>query len=177
MPMSLQGPVVIIAEEVDPILVQALESTGAAPVVETRWIDAADVVAATEPAGIVVPQVAGAVPPAAIDRLADVLAEFQVYTPLLAVPSDDIADIMPEALPLSADASCDGIAARLAAAQAAQATQAVWQRERERMQNRLDAQRDAIGRWQRATPADPAHPYLKQKRVAAHGLRHGIPRQ
>jgi GGDEF domain-containing protein len=117
MPMSLQGPVVIIAEDVDPILVQALESTGAAPVVETRWADAADVVAATEPAGIVVPQAPAAVPPAAIDRLADVLAEFQVYTPLLAVPADDLADIMPEALPLSADASCDGIAARLAAAQ------------------------------------------------------------
>lgn len=48
---------------------------------------------------------------------------------------------------------------------------AAAQRERERMQNRLEAQRDARGRWQRAAAADPAHAYLQQKRVAAHGLR------
>ena len=45
------------------------------------------------------------------------------------------------------------------------------QRERERRQHRLEAQRDARERWQRAMPADPAHPYLQRKRVAVHGLR------
>ncbi len=50
------------------------------------------------------------------------------------------------------------------------------QRECERMQNRLHAQRDAIERWQRATPADPAHPYLQRKRVGVHGLRQSGPR-
>lgn len=66
---------------------------------------------------------------------------------------------------------CAGIDPATRARLAEDVRKAEAQRERERMQNRLDAQRDARSRWQRAAAADPAHAYLQQKRVAAHGLR------
>lgn len=41
----------------------------------------------------------------------------------------------------------------------------------ERAKRQADARQLAVGRWQRASSADPAHPYLAAKGIAAHGLR------
>lgn len=41
----------------------------------------------------------------------------------------------------------------------------------ERAKRQAAARQLAVGRWQRASSADPAHPYLAAKGTAAHGLR------
>lgn len=41
----------------------------------------------------------------------------------------------------------------------------------ERANRQAAARKLAVGRWQRASSADPAHPYLAAKSIAAHGLR------
>lgn len=45
------------------------------------------------------------------------------------------------------------------------------QRERERMKNRLDAQRVAREQWARAEPAKASHRYLVRKKIKAYGIR------
>ena len=52
--MSLQGPIVVIAEKPAGGLVQALTAAGAFPVVEARWVEAAKGLASLKPAGVVV---------------------------------------------------------------------------------------------------------------------------
>ncbi|NVO13795.1 MAG: GGDEF domain-containing protein [Rhodoplanes sp.] len=115
--MSLQGPIVVIAEDIDPVLVHALESAGANPVIDAVWSKAAGVVSRTEPAGIVMPQAGDTVSTKTFEKLAHTIAAFTVFTPVLAAPLDGLRDAMPNVLPIAADASCERIVARLASAQ------------------------------------------------------------
>ncbi|RAI44291.1 GGDEF domain-containing protein [Rhodoplanes roseus] len=115
--MSLQGPIVVIAEDVDPILAHALESAGAGPVVDTPWSKAAAVVTRTEPVGIVMPQAGDVVPAKTFEKIAQAIAAFPVFTPVLAAPLDGLREHLPDVLPIAADASCERLVARLASAQ------------------------------------------------------------
>ncbi|EJW11673.1 hypothetical protein A33M_2870 [Rhodovulum sp. PH10] len=115
--MSLQGPVVVVAEEVDPILVHALERAGGAPVIDTAWARAANAVAEAAPAGIVVPQAADMPDTSLLDAVAAAVAGFPVWTPVLAAPVEGFRARLPDALPIAADAACERIVARLASAQ------------------------------------------------------------
>src|SRR3712207_4102634 len=57
--MSLQGPVIVVAEEPVPELVEALGSAGVSPVVETRWRGAAMAIAQVRPAAIILADAGG----------------------------------------------------------------------------------------------------------------------
>ncbi|MBK5961151.1 hypothetical protein CCR97_23520 [Rhodoplanes elegans] len=115
--MSLQGPVIVIAEDADPVLVHALESAGAAPVIAVPWTKAATAIAKQAPAGLVMPQAADAPTAKVLDKIRQALAEQAVFTPVLAAPVDGLRDHLRDALPIAADAACDRIVARLGSAQ------------------------------------------------------------
>ncbi|MEZ5787815.1 MAG: GGDEF domain-containing protein [Xanthobacteraceae bacterium] len=114
--MSLQGPIVVIAGEVDGVLLQALESAGASPVLGTGWDKAAKLVARVVPSAIVVSRAAQPTDLRMLEKVAEVIAGFPLYTPVLACADLDVLGNMPGVLPMAADAPCERIVARLASA-------------------------------------------------------------
>ncbi|MGB7260120.1 MAG: GGDEF domain-containing protein [Pseudolabrys sp.] len=52
--MSLQGPMIVVAETPAPDVVQALSTAGAFPIVETNWADAPTAFVAVKPAAVVI---------------------------------------------------------------------------------------------------------------------------
>jgi len=112
--MSLQGPIVVIAEHKDPDLVAALATAGAFPIVEACWRDAANAIARIEPAGVV-----GSAPdnPRQAEALYAAIAAGDLYLPLLAFAQDGMPPAIADALPIAHDASHERIIIRLASAQ------------------------------------------------------------
>lgn len=110
--MSLQGPVIVVAEEPVPELVEALASTGVSPVVETRWRGAAMAIAQVRPAAIILADAGGG------PGLAASLArprEGEPFFPVIARLPED-CDAVPGTLPIDGDAPFSRLQARLAAA-------------------------------------------------------------
>jgi GGDEF domain-containing protein len=114
--MSLQGPIVVIAGEVDAVLLRALESAGASPVVGAVWDKAAKVVARLAPSAIVVTQAARPDDRRMFEKVAQAIAGFPLYTPVLACTESGTLDAIPGALPMAADATYERIVARLGSA-------------------------------------------------------------
>lgn len=114
--MSLQGPLVVVAENAPASLVAALGAGGAFPVIWTRADQIADAIAAARPSAILLadPEAAGD------ERVALLLTETitgsMPIVPVIASASADQDIPYHEALPLPADASADLIAARIASA-------------------------------------------------------------
>ena len=52
--MSLQGPLIVVAEQPAAELVQALSAAGAFPIVESKWADAPAAFVTVKPAAIVI---------------------------------------------------------------------------------------------------------------------------
>jgi hypothetical protein len=52
--MSLQGPVIVVAENPATDLVEALSAAGAFPVVEARWADALTAFVALKPISVII---------------------------------------------------------------------------------------------------------------------------
>ncbi len=52
--MSLQGPLIVVAERPAPDLVQALSLAGAFPIIETNWADAPTAFISVKPAAIII---------------------------------------------------------------------------------------------------------------------------
>lgn len=114
--MALQGPVVVVAGEVDPLLLRALESAGAAPVLGAPWAKAPAVVARVVPSAIVIAQAGRAGDQRMLDKIAKTIGEFPLYTPALACGGIEGFDALPGALPIAAESSFDRIVARLGSA-------------------------------------------------------------
>jgi GGDEF domain-containing protein len=114
--MSLQGPIVVIANEVDGVLSRALEAAGASPVLGAPWAKAPGVVERLAPSAIVVAQSAHPADQRMIEKTAQAIESFPLYTPVLACVAIGALEAMPGALPIAADASCERIVARLGSA-------------------------------------------------------------
>jgi len=101
--MSLQGPIIVVAETPAAELVDALSAAGAFPIVEARWTEAPTAFAAIKPAAVILAE-AG---PAASDSSVRMLA-LQVATangpivPTLACVHGDQDAAIPVALPVDA---------------------------------------------------------------------------
>ena len=113
--MSLQGPIVVIADKKDAELVAALGADGAFPIVEAPWRDGADAIARIEPAAVVTTE-----PERPSEHVAAVRAAIaKAGTPYLPVVSR-VADLacpsLPEALPIAGRAPAGRITMRLASA-------------------------------------------------------------
>src|SRR5918998_1316273 len=110
--MSLQGPVIVVAEEPVPELVEALGSAGVSPVVETRWRGAAMAIAQVRPAAIILADAGGD------PGLAASLArprDGEPFLPVIARVPDD-GDAVPGTLPIGGDAPFSRLQGRLAGA-------------------------------------------------------------
>jgi GGDEF domain-containing protein len=114
--MSLQGPIVVIAEQPDGGLVQALTAAGAFPVVEARWAEAAKGLAALKPAAVVLTGEAVA-DPTLVQAVDHQLAAAEPFIPVLARIRGDAEPALPNALAVPSDAPVEHLVARLAFAQ------------------------------------------------------------
>jgi len=114
-PMSLQGPIVVVAEQKDAELVAGLAAEGAFPVVEAHWCDAADAIARIEPSAVVVAGPAKSPADATALRAAIAVAG-AAYLPVIARVTDAALAALAGALPIAANASPARIAVRLASA-------------------------------------------------------------
>lgn len=110
--MSLQGPVIVVAEEPVPEFVAALAATGLFPVVETRWRGAAMAIAQVRPAALILADAAG--DPALAASLTRA-REGEPFLPVIAWLADG-GEVLPGTLPFAVDAPFSRLQARLSAA-------------------------------------------------------------
>lgn len=114
--MSLQGPIIVITGEADGALPRALESAGASPVLGSGWEKAANLLSRVTPSAIVVSQAAPLPDEAMLQEIASIVADYPLYTPLLACLEMGFLGRVPSALPLAPDATYQRIVIRLASA-------------------------------------------------------------
>jgi hypothetical protein len=112
--MSLQGPLLVVADAPALELVQALSAGGAFPIVESNWADSPTAFASVKPAAVIV--AAPDAPPS--DSAARMLC-LQIATatgplvPVIGVTEAGREPALPIALPADGTAPCDRLVARL----------------------------------------------------------------
>src|SRR5262245_18720224 len=98
--MSLQGPIVVVAESPAVVLVQAFTAAGAFPVVEARWSEAAEAIASIKPSAVVLAE-PDAPDLAIAQTLQQQIAASEAYVPIIARTRDDGSVAMAGALPIA----------------------------------------------------------------------------
>ena len=113
--MSLQGPIVVVAEKPAAGLAQAFSNAGAFPIVEACWADAPAAIRSIKPAAVVLahPDPADA---RAVEALTREIAAAVPLLPVVARVRDDADPAIPGALPISAEAPIERLIARLSSA-------------------------------------------------------------
>ena len=115
--MSLQGPIIVVAEQPAADLVAGLSAAGAFPIVETNWNDAPTAFVSVKPAAVVIAE-PGAPPSEASARMLclQIATAKDAIVPTLAFAhrGDDVA--LPVALPADPDLPLSHAVARLQAA-------------------------------------------------------------
>jgi hypothetical protein len=115
--MSLQGPIIVVAERPATDLVEALSAAGAFPVVETTWADAPTAFVAVKPAGVVIAE-AGAPESESSARMLclQIATASGPIVPVIARVDGRHEAAIPIALPTDAAQPVERLIARLAAA-------------------------------------------------------------
>ena len=113
--MSLQGPLIVVAEKPASGLVSALGTAGAFPIVETRWADAPSALASIKPAAVILAE-ADSANPKALVALAQQIGRAEPFIPILARVRDDALPVLADALPVAADAPVERLITQLASA-------------------------------------------------------------
>lgn len=112
--MSLQGPMVVVADSPAPDLVEALGAAGAFPVVESRWADAPSNFISVQPSAIVLAEPGPASDPKAAQTLGlQIQTRNGPYIPLIGRARSDTGMAIPGGLPIEADDSATRLVARL----------------------------------------------------------------
>ncbi len=115
-PMSLQGPIVVVGDQLYPELVAALGEAGAFPVVETPWGNASVAIAQIEPAAVVLNEPNGH-PKSEMLALARAIEDANgPHMPVIARIKPGEAPTVATALPIAMDAPVSRIVARLVSA-------------------------------------------------------------
>jgi GGDEF domain-containing protein len=113
--MSLQGPMVVVAESPVIDIVDALRNAGAFPVVEATWADAAAAVTSIKPEALVLAD--RCIEPKFAHALAEQIETADgPFIPIIARTREDAAPALPDALPVAYNASGDRIVRRINAA-------------------------------------------------------------
>ena len=115
--MSLQGPIIVVAETPASDLVDALGAAGAFPIVETKWADAPTAFVAVKPAAIVIAEPGP--PPSETNARMLCLQIATAAGPIVPVIARTYADhdaAVPIALPADASLPVDRLIARLSSA-------------------------------------------------------------
>ncbi len=113
--MSLQGPIVVVADSPSASLVQALADAGAFPVVEAVWSEACEALSSIKPGAVVLAE-ADEPDPSLARALEEKIAESESYVPVVARIRDGAICAIADALPVSETAPAGQIVARLNAA-------------------------------------------------------------
>ena len=115
--MSLQGPIVVVAEKPSAGLVEALSAAGAFPIVETTWADAPTAFVAVKPAAVVIAE-SGEPPSEASARMLclQIATVNGPLVPVIALVEREQEAAIPVALPADASLSMERLIARLRAA-------------------------------------------------------------
>jgi hypothetical protein len=149
--MSLQGPLLIVAEKPAGGLVQAFTDAGAFPVVEARWAEARAAAAEIKPSAVVLCE-PDTTHRAAAAALARQIVAAQPFVPMIVRLREDEASGLPHALPIAEDAPVDQLIARVAAGLRLRALHAtVLGRARA-----LKAERNIVAELPKADPLDDA---------------------
>ena len=113
--MSLQGPILIVANKPLSGLAQAFTDAGAFPVIEASWAGAPTAAAEVKPSAIVLsePDVADR---AAATALARHVAAAVPFIPMVTRVREDVAAALPDALALASDAPAEQVVARISSA-------------------------------------------------------------
>src|SRR5215470_17132722 len=151
--MSLQGPVVIVADQSASDLVSAVAAAGAFPVVEATATEASSAIKKIEPAAIVLADAAPTPPRKITDALHKVgLKSHGLYLPILARTPPGAEPAVAGALPIAVDAPVSRIVARLACALRVRTLDAAGRRRAEA----LLAQGDEVPELADSDPLDDA---------------------
>jgi GGDEF domain-containing protein len=112
--MSLQGPMVVVADNPAPDLVEALGAAGAFPVVESRWTDAPSTFISVQPAAVVLADPGPASDPKAAETLGlQIKTRSGPFIPLIGRTRSDLSMAIAGCLPIDAEASATRLVARL----------------------------------------------------------------
>lgn len=114
--MSLQGPLVIVAEAPPGELAGTMSTAGAFPIVDATPANAAEAIAAAKPGAILLADAAACGDANLAEWLSQNITPLAPIVPVLACVSEDHDIAYREALPVNADEKSEFIAARLSAA-------------------------------------------------------------
>jgi hypothetical protein len=115
--MSLQAPTVVVADQRNDVLATALRAHDGAPLVECTWQQAADCIGKSWPSAVIFDDPVTEPRAAFVDAIAQALKlRPEPYLPVLSRVAPGFAPVTPNAIPVSAGANADRIAARLASA-------------------------------------------------------------
>src|SRR5262245_12490266 len=114
--MSLQGPIVVVADSAVPGVLDALNAAGAFPIVEARRREIAAAIVSVQPAALILADPMPEWDRHLAERLDRVLAAETLCMPVIACVAEDIDPPIANALPVAAGAPPDVLAARLRAA-------------------------------------------------------------
>ncbi len=117
--MPLQGPLAVIADQPARDVVEALRATGAYPIVEARWANAAAALQARPPQAIILADgCTDHARAAVLEKALDIQAEQEagLFTPVIARSRDDVTPRFADALAIAAKAPADRLVGRLTAA-------------------------------------------------------------
>jgi GGDEF domain-containing protein len=110
--MSLQGPMVVVADCSAVDIVDALRAAGAFPVVEASWADAAGAVASIHPEALVLAD-RWSEPQHAQALAEQIEASDGPLIPIIARTREDVSPALPDALPVAFNASADRIVGKV----------------------------------------------------------------
>ncbi len=112
--MSLQGPIVVVAEKRSSKLLEAISGAGAFPVIETSPEDAAAAIAAADPTAIILADSRAATDPALAACLARDITLKMPFVPVVACAGPEDTLSYREALMIGREASPAAVTARVA---------------------------------------------------------------
>lgn len=111
--MSLQGPVVVIAEQPSPDLIAAISESGAFPVIEASCAQASAAIAAADPCAIILADALATSDHALGESLTRIMKRKAPIVPVVACGATETILPYREALAMPSDATPNAIAARL----------------------------------------------------------------
>ena len=111
--MSLQGPVVVVAEQPSPDLIAAISEAGAFPVIEASCAQASDAIAAVDPCAIILADARAANDHGLGESLTRIVTRRAPIIPVVACGATEHVLPYREALAMPGDATPDAVAARL----------------------------------------------------------------
>jgi len=115
--MSLQGPMIVVADNPAADLVDALSAAGAFPIIETKWADAPTAFVAVKPTAVIIAE-PGAAPSETAARMLclQIATANGIIVPVIARVHGDQEAAIPIALPADAGLPVERLVARLQSA-------------------------------------------------------------